>query len=632
MCGINGIHSHTGAVNYFPVIKKMNDSLAHRGPDDQGIFIENEIALGHCRLSIIDLSKAGHQPMNYSDGRYTIVFNGEIYNYKALREELSKPDKTGTGEIFVTETDTEVLLASYKKWGIQCVNRFNGMFAFSLWDSHKKELFIARDRLGIKPLYYYKDDEKFVFSSEIRSILKSGIIPSKLDPDSLIDFLRYQTVHAPNTIVANVFMLLPGHYIVINEDDFIIEKYWDIVDKALEENVSYSYESTCKKVKELLFQSVERRLIADVPFGAFLSGGIDSSAIVGVMAEVSEHPVKTFHISFDEKEFSEAKYAGLVAKRFGTDHHEIKLTPSDFLKSLPAALSAMDHPSGDGLNTWFVSKATKKAGITMALSGLGGDELFAGYDIFKKMYSLREKRWMLSFPKFTRSIAGAWLKSFKPGVASDKMAAVLQQDNFDVSNIYPLYRQVLLDNQVYRLLNYKSLSPNKVTEILKQTVEYETRGYSLPLLSRISIAEISTYLQNVLLRDTDGMSMSHALEVRVPFLDHELVKFILGVPDEYKYPHIPKKLLIDSLGNMLPADVVNRPKMGFTFPWKHWMKNELREFCETRLKNFAVREEINANEVKNLWEQFLKDNPRVTWSRIWYMVVLENWLEENQIN
>ncbi|MDQ3191481.1 MAG: asparagine synthase (glutamine-hydrolyzing) [Bacteroidota bacterium] len=632
MCGINGIYSHNGASEYYPVIRKMNEDLAHRGPDDQGIFIEEHVGLGHCRLSIIDLSKAGHQPMSYADGRYTLVFNGELYNYKELREELKAPDSSGIGEIFSTNTDTEVLLASFKRWGKKCVDKFNGMFAFSLWDSHKKELFIARDRLGIKPLYYFKDENNLIFSSELRPLLKTGLIPKKLYQNGLIDYLRYQTVHAPNTIVENIFMLLPGHYMTINEDDFIIEKYWDLIDSALEQKIPYSYEEVCKKTKELLFQSVERRLIADVPFGAFLSGGIDSSAVVGIMSEVSQQKVNTFNVSFDEREFSEAKYAAIVAKKFNTNHHEIKLTPSDFLKELPEALSSLDHPSGDGPNTWIVSKVTKEAGITMALSGLGGDELFAGYDIFKKMYKLRENRWLLSFPKFSRAIAGYGLKKLKPGIASDKTAEILKQDYFDISTIYPLYRQVLLDDQIYKLLNNKPLSPNKVAEMLKSTVEFESVGYALPSLGRISVAEIYTYMQNVLLRDTDQMSMAHALEVRVPFLDYNLVKYILAVPDEYKYPHTPKKLLTDSIGGLLPQDIVNRPKMGFTFPWKLWMKNELKSFCESRLKSFGSREGINSKQINEMWEQFLNDNPRITWSRIWYLVVLENWLIENQVS
>ncbi|HET6243366.1 MAG: asparagine synthase (glutamine-hydrolyzing) [Bacteroidetes bacterium] len=631
MCGINGIYSHNGATECFPILNKMNDTLSHRGPDDNGVFTEGPVALGHCRLSIIDLSSAGHQPMSYANKRFTVVFNGEIYNYKELREELRKTDNSYLAETFTTNTDTEVLLAAFKRWGKNCVNKFNGMFAFSLWDSHEKELFIARDRLGIKPLYYFKDEKKLIFSSEIRPLLNTGLIPLKLNRSGLIDYLRYQTVHAPFTIVENIFMLLPGHHITINEEDFSIKKYWDIVEEALEEKIPFSYEDVCKKTKQLLFESVERRLVADVPFGAFLSGGIDSSAVVGIMTEVSEQKVNTFNVSFDEQEFSEAKYAALIAKKFKTNHHEIKLSPSDFLKNLPLALSSLDHPSGDGPNTWIVSKVTKEAGITMALSGLGGDELFAGYDIFKQMYKLRENRWLLSFPMFSRTLAGFALKSIKPGVASDKTAEILKQDYFDISTVYPLYRQVLLDKQIYKLLKGSSLPPNKVAEMLKSTVEFESEGFALPSMGRISVAEIYTYMQNVLLRDADQMSMAHALEVRVPFLDYNLVKFVLAVPDEYKYPHTPKKLLTDSLNGLLPSDIVNRPKMGFTFPWKHWMKNELREFCESKLKSLSSRDGINPKEVNFLWQQFLKDNPRITWSRIWYLVVLENWLIENKI-
>ena len=302
-----------------------------------------------------------------------------------------------------------------------------------------------------------------------------------------------------------------------------------------------------------------------------------------------------------------------------------------FLKSLPDALAAMDHPSGDGPNTFVVSQATKEAGITMALSGLGGDELFAGYDIFKQSYSLQDKKWLLSFPKFMRRWAASAMEIYRPGVSSAKIKEVICQDYFDLEYIYQFSRQLTLDKTVSSMLSSSGLPPNKVFELVANGVGYGKEGFRLPFLSRVSYAEFITYLQNVLLRDTDQMSMAHALEVRVPFLDHEFIELVMGVPDKYKYPSTPKKLLTDSLKGLLPKEIIDRPKMGFTFPWQVWLKNELRDFCEERIQQLAQRSYFNQKFILQRWNDFLQDKPGVTWSRIWYLVVLEDWLNTNNI-
>ena len=624
MCGINGIFGLKESEAKIAV-QRMNSALSHRGPDDEGIFETEKIVLGHRRLSIIDLSAAGHQPMTSSDGRYTIVYNGELYNYKNLKLDLSRSMRTSTGSssesyIFKTQTDTEVILAAYSKWGVECLQKFNGMYAFAIWDNAKQELFIARDRLGIKPLYYYKKESELIFSSEIRSVLNSGLVPRKLNSTALKEYIQYQTVHAPGTIIEDVKMLLPGHYILTSGEKFLIKKYWQLPQETDKSILSKNYTETCKDIYQLLYNAVERRLIADVPFGAFLSGGIDSSAIVGLMSKIQAGKVKTFSVVFDEQEFSEAKYSRLIAKKFNTDHHEIKLSISDFLKELPGALSAMDHPSGDGPNTYVVSKETKKAGITMALSGLGGDEIFAGYDIFKRSVALRQKQYIENVPVILRKLIGETIKKYKPGVQSEKIAELLRLKNWNLESTYKLSRKVLPEKQADKLL----ANPSNVNFTLEISERF-------PLLSRVSQAEITTYMQNVLLRDTDGMSMAHALEIRVPFLDYTLVEYMMSVPDKYKNQAVKKKLLVDSLGDMLPPEIVNRPKMGFTFPWKHWMKNELRSFCEERIKSLAKRKHFNEDEVVLLWEGFLNDDPRITWSRIWHLVVLENWMQQNNI-
>lgn len=620
MCGINGIVSLGGEEKSFSGnVERMNAALAHRGPDDGGVFSDTRVALGHRRLSIIDLSNAGHQPMQSADGRYVIVFNGEIYNFRELRSELDYP--------FHSHTDTEVLLAAWQAWGENCIDRLIGMFAFAIWDRAQGELHLVRDRLGKKPVYYYTDGEQLVFSSEMRAVLASGFVPRRLDTDALVDFLRYQTVHQPKTIVAGVRMLPAGTHMKIKGRQPEIRTYWSPVQARMQPDITR--QAAQKAVREALQKAVERRLVADVPFGAFLSGGIDSSAIVALMSQVTDK-VSTFSISFAEEEFSEARYARMVAEKYKTDHHEIQLSPDDFLALLPEALDRMDHPSGDGPNTYVVSKVTREAGITMALSGLGGDELFAGYSIFERSMRLRNLHWLNLVPRPLRAAIGRVVHGLKPSIATAKIAGILGKQRLSALSAYPFNRQVFLDDQIAAVLNRTSLPVNSVDALLDGFAE-DVRFQAMPLLSQVSVAEMATYMQHVLLRDTDQMSMAHALEVRVPFLDHELVELVLGLPDAIKYPHSPKQLLVESLGNLLPPEIVNRPKMGFTLPYAQWMKADLRDFCAQRLSRLAERDEFNGANVKAYWSDFLADRKTISWSRIWMLVVLEHWLEKNAV-
>jgi len=626
MCGINGILGIENPQKGKLFLTKMNAKMAHRGPDDDGIFTDTNIAIGQTRLSIIDLSSAGHQPMWSNDKRYCIVYNGELYNFRELKFDLERATRGSDDKPyhFITSSDTEVIIAAYSRWGKDCLKKFNGMYGFAIWDTVKQELFIARDRLGIKPIYYTYKNQVLAFSSEIRSLLESEIVPRKLNSDALIDYLRYQTVHAPQTLVKDVVMLMPGQFMIANKNDIRIEKYWDINQFMPTKTIDTPYSEVCTKVNNLFEKAVQRRLVADVPFGAFLSGGIDSSAVVGMMSKVSDSKVKTFSVVFDDEQFSEAKYARIIANKFNTEHHEIKLTPNDFKNELNDALLAMDHPSGDGPNTYVVSKATKNAGITMALSGLGGDELFAGYDIFNRTLKLDKLKWLSGIPGI--SLVAKINKSLRPSVSSAKIAELLDLNSLNFKNTYPLSRQVLLEEQISKLLSEKNSSKNRVAEIIKNI-----NGKSGNLLSAVGVAEISTYMQNVLLRDTDQMSMAHALEIRVPFLDYELVEYVIGLPDKYKIPLTPKKLLTDALGDLLPSEIVNRPKMGFTLPWKNWLKSDFKTLCETNLKLLGQNPHFNADELNSLWQRFLKDDPLVTWSRIWYLVVLQRWITENNI-
>jgi asparagine synthase (glutamine-hydrolysing) len=624
MCGIAGIYGLNDGEQARESVTRMMEKLVHRGPDSNGIFSADEVTLGHQRLSIIDLSADASQPFKSQDGRYTVVFNGEIYNYRELRNKLDYD--------FKTNSDTEVLLAAYVKWGRACCSELNGMFAFAVWDNLEKTLFLSRDRLGIKPLYFYNTNKQLVFSSELRSLLASGLVPRKMNVDGLVDYLRYQTVHCPQTIIDGVEMLPPGHYILISREELISERYWDLTKDHSKESFGQSPEEVKDQIRKKLEGAVKRRMIADVPYGAFLSGGIDSSAVVGLMSKVSANAVKTFSVTFEEEAYSEAKYARMVAEKFGTRHEEIRLRPKDFLQELPNALAAMDHPSGDGPNTFVVSKATKEAGVTMALSGLGGDELFAGYDIFKRSVALDTKKYLHSFPKIFRQFGGGVLKTLKPSVASDKIYELLKGDFLHFEYTYPISRQVLLDKEVSRLLKRDLLPGNAVFQLVDSAVGLESVGLTLSTLSKVSYAEMTTYMQNVLLRDTDQMSMAHTLEVRVPFLDHELVEYVFPISEELKYPNFPKQLLVESLGDLLPKEIVHRPKMGFTLPWDQWMRTELRSFCEERIVSFADRKEINGARIKSYWDSFLKRDGTIQWSKIWFIVVLENWLNENGVS
>jgi len=625
MCGICGIHGIGEDDSQDSSLNKMVRALSHRGPDASGTYVDNSVALGHTRLSIIDLSDSANQPMSDPSGRYTLVFNGEIYNYRQLRKTLDKYP-------FQSNSDSEVLLAGLVRWGKKFINECNGMFAFALWDKQKQELTLARDRLGIKPLYYARTGLKTVFASEIRSILSSGFISPELNKDSLGDYLRYQTVHGTNTILSGIYTITPGSVMTITDNEYHSEIYWT-PDSQLESGIeSMSYNNVKALVQEKLNAAVKRRLISDVPMGAFLSGGIDSSAIVALASQHVLGPLKTFNINFQEGEFSEARYAKQVAEMYGTEHSQIDLNPHVLIEKLPAVLNSMDHPSGDGINSYVVSEAAKQAGITVALSGLGGDELFAGYPIFSQFYDLRDKGWLMSFPKFARSLAGNVYTKLKPGIGSEKINQIITEDYLDLEYIYQYSREVLSKDKISDLLTENSRGVNTVFELVQGAVGVEQPGFKMSRLSKVSYAEILTYLQSVLLRDTDQMSMAHALEVRVPFLDHELVSLALSISDNHKYPTSPKKLLVDSLGDYLPKEVHDRKKMGFTFPWKVWMKNELKEFCGDALLDLAQRPEFSAKVVHSRWDKFLKDDPSVSWSRIWYLCILQSWMSRNGVS
>jgi len=619
MCGINILYT-SKSIDRDGIIKKMNHSISHRGPDNSDFYSDDYISLGHTRLSIVDLSNNGNQPMFSSNERYIIVFNGEIYNFNELKSQLNYD--------FTTTTDTEVVLASYLKWGKECVNYFNGMFAFAIWDKFKKELFVTRDRLGIKPLYYYYDESTFIFSSEIRSILKTNLVDKKICVQGLNEYLKFQTVNCPNTIIKDIKVLEPASFVFFRDFKLLNKStYWSPNKKSIDIN-GYSYDKLKNKVLQELTNSVELRMFSDVDSGAFLSGGVDSSTMVGLMSKLSKRKIKTFNISFDDKEYSESKYARLVSKQFNTDHTEINLKPEDFLNYIPNALNDMDHPSGDGPNSWVVSKFTKEQGVKMVFSGLGGDELFAGYKSFERLKTLNDFKFIQNTPRFFKNIISKGFNTFGGGLEAAKIESLLKIKKYNFKENYLLTRQSLLDLQLNKILK-----PIYYNNMVNDRILINDYGFDKShFLSKVSTAEFETYMSNVLLRDTDQMSMAHGLEVRVPFLDHNLVDLILAVNDKNKYPKTTKKLLIDSLQGLLPKEVYDRPKMGFTFPWEKWLKNELFEFSDNLIKSLSRRKYFNQREIENLWGNFCNSSSLVSFSRLWPLIVLEYWLLNNEID
>lgn len=619
MCGIAGILHFRQPVADRSLIKKMTDAMAHRGPDAHNDFVEDAVMLGHRRLSIIDLSTAANQPFADHSGRYVIVFNGEIYNFQEIRNQLADYP-------FSTNGDTEVLLAAYLKWGADCLPLLKGMFAFAIWDRAEKVLFVARDRMGVKPVYYYSDDHHFLFASELRGLLASGLVPNKVNKAAVMEFLSYQSIGFPLSIVDNIVQLDAGSSITIRDNKLTTRKYWDITKTPTD--VAYSdRKEVLHHIRRLMRNAVERRLVSDVPIGAFLSGGIDSSAVVGLMAEVSSSRPNTFTIGFHEKEFDESGYAAQIARKFNTNHNQVLLNPSIFLDELTNALDAMDTPSGDGVNTYVVSKAIRQNGLTVALSGVGGDELFAGYPFFKQYVQLRKLKSLWGVGAAARYLVAGAL-GLKGSNKAGRMQQLLRAPTCAIASFYPEFRRILSPGLVSQLTSLDTHTTALQANLLGLNGGFE----KFPDLSQVSIAEYLGYTQHTLLKDTDQMSMAVSLEVREPFFDHDLISYVLGIPDHLKFPHTPKSLLVESLQGLLPDETVHRRKQGFLFPWAVWMKNDLFDFCDQRLKRIGERDFIKGKEVLAYWKRFLKGDPGVRWMELWLFVVLEYWMEKNSSN
>ncbi len=604
MCSISGIFSTCGANEL--AVQRMNAAQRHRGPDDEGVFQAGDVILGSTRLAVIDTSRAGHQPMDDPQTGNCITYNGETYNFKDLRKEL--------GGEWLSNTDTEVILRAYRKWGVDAFRRMRGMFALAIWDDAKQNLLLARDPLGIKPLYYYVSNNHFVFASELRALLASGLVPRRLSAAGIDSYLANGSVESPLTIIDGVKQLLPGHYLQVRVSE---AKKIELSDthfaSSKVETINSDRDEAVARLRSELEESVQVHLVSDVPLGVFLSGGMDSSALVALMSRLDHRP-KTFSVVFDEATFNEAPFSRAVAERFQTDHSEIRLSEDRLLALLPGAIAAIDQPTMDGINTYVVSQAVKKAGITVALSGLGGDELFAGYPSF-----IRAMKLASISPLSKRVLRAA------SGVGKVALNGSVQRHKF-----WQLANSNCTPEDVYRI-SRQLFSTDFVTRITGRDAVFKTNGnhHSSDTVNAISRLELRGYMTNTLLRDTDAMSMAHSLEMRVPFVDLKVVDYVLSLPGEWKAGERNKPLLADAVGDLLPRDFLARPKMGFTLPFEKWLQHSMRGEVSSVLANrFAG---LNAQAVESVWNNFLKKPRAVGWSRPWSLYVLAKWCEINGV-
>jgi asparagine synthase (glutamine-hydrolysing) len=647
MCGIAGIVELNGPMTTEDVVavQHMLDTQVHRGPDGQGLVVLGSVdsalysglpapgsapvtpssmlrarssllpapcsalsaVLGHRRLSIIDLSDAGRQPMSNADGTIWVTYNGEIYNFRELREELRRK-----GYRFVSQTDTEVLLYGYEEWGIEgLLSRLHGMFAFAVYDTGAKPrksgqlatgpcLILAKDRFGIKPLYYYHDRNRLLFASEVRPLGRSGLIPDELSLEALVRYLQLGSVPIPLTTVKNLFALPAGHYLTVSTQGVRLKEYWNLARCIYQPDsvpANADRRIALQHVQALLEESVQSHLISDVPLGVFLSGGIDSSALVALTSRLRDQPVKTVSVVFDEPQYNESSYARMVAERYHTDHHEIRLRGSDWLADLPKIFAAMDQPTGDGINTYCVSQAAKQAGLTVVLSGIGGDEVFLGYEHLKTGVRFERQRKLLAHIP----------QSLRKGVltASAQAGALIGRMGIEKLLFAPQQIQALLGISAKEMHAYGPMVQSSNGE------QSETWSKAAPWY------EFTYYLQSQLLKDADCMSMAHSLETRVPFLDHRLVEYVMGLPQAWKIgSQVNKPLLVQALNGSLPPSVWQRPKMGFTFPFAEWMKNQADTFAE----DGSGHSLLNKAATKEVWRKFKAG--RLHWSRPWALTVL----------
>ena len=623
MCGICGkiYIDKTKRVNPH-LIDRMTSVLNHRGPDDRGVYADGHVGLGHQRLSIIDLSSAGHQPMPNEDNSLRIVFNGEIYNFEEIKKDLETK-----GHIFRSQSDTEAIIHLYEEEGLECVRRLRGMFAFAIWDSNKQRLFCARDRAGQKPLVYAMADNSFLFASEIKSLLKDPAIKQTIHPEAIHHYLTYQYVPGPMTVFKCIKKLPPAHTLVFHHGNISINQYWNI---SYKRKIKYPRISDyTEHFLDVFSEAVKIRLRSDVPLGAFLSGGIDSSATVAVMSQLLDQPVKTFSIGFEESDYNELQYAKIVADKFQTDHHEFVVKP-DALKILPKVVWHYDEPFADPsvIPTYYVSKLTREH-VTVALSGDGGDESFAGYEryvaeriascykqipsflrekIIKKMVGLlphREYRWSII----------RRLKRFISGASKEPVHQYVQ---------WLCYFNNEMKNSLYTSSFSSEVAASNSTEI---TSEAYRKCDSENLLEKLLFSDIMLYLPYDLLVKVDIASMANSLEARSPFLDHRVMEFAASLPPDIKLHGMQTKYVLKkAFEKFLPKKILYRKKMGFGVPLHKWFRQELKTASREILleKRSIERGYFKRNTVEILLDEHVSMKADHSY-RIWALLMLELW-------
>ncbi len=594
MCGIAGFSWKDDRA-----IARMTETIAHRGPDDYAIYTDDQVSLGFQRLSIIDLSERGRQPMSNEDGTVWVVFNGEIYNFQEIR-----PGLEARGHVFRSRTDTEVIVHAYEEYGPRCVERFNGMFAFAIWDSSRRELFIARDRLGIKPLYYYFKDGRLAFASEIKAILENPEVEREINYQSLYYYIGYEFVPAPDTIFRNIYKLPPGHFMTFRDGDLKVTKYWDLRFESEPHPQEYYQE----QIREMLTESVRKRLISDVPLGVFLSGGLDSSALVALMSRCGVNPIKTFSLGYDDPTFSELGYAEVVARQFDTEHHVLMIDPVT-PELIEKAVWHLDEPMTD-LSTvpFYIICQKAREHVKVCLSGEGGDEVMVGYDRFRasklnSFYGL--------IPGLIRRGLIAPLVNALPD-QPQKKGAINMLKRFIEGGLLPSegehirwqffgtpeHDQYLFSPDIVSAISFDAFAPLRAC----------LGGFSAPTrLDREIYLDLRAVLPDSPLMKVDKMSMAHGLEVRVPFLDYEFVEMCATIPGNLKLKGLTTKSIFRSaMKGILPDAIVGRGKQGYSLPLKNWLRNEMREYMRDVLfSSPLVKEALNPAYIRRLVEEHL---------------------------
>jgi len=639
MCGIVGFVSQDNFKTLRGALPEAVASLSHRGPDDSGLFFDEKagVGLGHRRLSIIDLSTAGHQPMASDDGKVQIVYNGEVYNFREIRKTLKN-----YGHRFHTGTDTEVVLKAYIQWGIDCLERFVGMFVFALWDSRRRCLFLARDRLGIKPLYYYFSAGTLLFASELKAIMALKDFPRDLDQESIPLFLHYQYVPAPRTVFKNTYKLLPGHHLVYDGQNLNCRIYWKHPERS---EIGAGRETTeadrLQQLEGLLTQAVCDRLISDVPLGALLSGGIDSSMVVSLMQKAGRAPVRTFSIGFKESGYNEAPWALRVARHLGTEHTEFYVSPKDAMKVIPNLPEIYDEPFADSsaIPSFLVSKLARTH-VTVALSGDGGDEQFCGYVRYWSTQAMAASFQRL--PGAVRKSMAHVLGSIPPHMVEKCYLPwrPLLPQRFRMANFIDkwqklihlmretstqeLYRMTIClwsQHELYSLLG-KKVPKTRYEETFNETADW-------PLLSQLMRVDQKTYLPDAMLTKVDRASMANSLEVRVPLLDHRLVEYTSKLPESLKYRNgTGKYLLRKLLSRYVPSKLFQRPKMGFGVPIDKWLCTDLKPLLLDYLSSDRLKKEGLFDEaiVQQKIKEHLSGHANHQY-RLWSLLMWEMWRE-----